>query len=272
MDTDLGRRVAAALIQARVARGWTQRDLAEVAGVSQSAVARAERDVGVSVDVLERLLRATEATVTVRTAIAEAIGRDDLIHRTGLRVLRRLYVRSQMSVATEQAVTDGSIRGWIDLLAFGADRGRLEIVEFKSEITDLGATERQVERYARNALEPARALGWRVREIVVVLVVLATETADAFVAANRAELAATFPVRGRAAVGMMLDGDPIAGRALLALDPWRPGRTALTSFRVDGRRKPFRFVRAADARRFAEERAQLLVAGRARRPRGEPAA
>jgi transcriptional regulator with XRE-family HTH domain len=271
MDTDLGRRVATALIQARGARGWTQRDLARVAGVSQSAVARAERDAGVSVDVLERLLRATEASVTVRTPVAEADGRGDLIHRIGLRVLRRLYVRSQMSVATEQAVTDGSIRGWIDLLAYGPERARLEIVEFKSEISDLGATERQIERYARNALEPARALGWRVREIVVVLVVLATETADAFVAANRAELAAAFPVRGRAAVRMMLDGAPITGRAILALDPWRPGRTALASFRVDGRRRPFRFVRTADARRFADERSQILVRGRAQRPRGKAA-
>lgn len=90
MDTDLGRRVAAALVQARVARGWTQRDLARVAGVSQSAVARAERDAGVSVVVLERLLRATEASVTVRTPVAEADRRGDLVHRIGLRALRRL--------------------------------------------------------------------------------------------------------------------------------------------------------------------------------------
>jgi len=213
MDADLGHRIAAALVQARAARGWTQRDLAGVAGVSQSAVARAEIGTGVSVDILERLLRATEARVTVRTDTVEAPSRDDLLHRTGLRVLRRLYVRSRMSVATEQAITDGSIRGWIDLLAYGTDGGRLEIVEFKSELTDLGGTERQIERYARNALQPARALGWRVREIVVVLVVLATETADAFVAANRADLAAAFPVRGRAAVRMMLDGAPITGRA-----------------------------------------------------------
>lgn len=272
MDTNLGHRIADSLARGRSNRGWSQRQLAAIAGVSQSAVARAEKGAGVSVGVLERLLRATEVHVSVRTDSAEVPGRDDLLHRTGLRVLRRLFTRAGMLVATEQAVADGSLRGWIDLLAFGPEGGRLEIIEFKSELADLGATERQVERYARNALQPARALGWRAREIVVVLVVLATESADSFVATNRAELAATFPVRGRAAVRMMFDGAPITGRALLALDPWRPGRTALTSFRVDGRRQPFRFVRAADARRFAEERSRLVARGGTRRPRDEPPA
>ena len=193
----------------------------------------------------------------------EARDGSDVVHRTGLRALRRLLEREGRVVATEQPVAEGSFTGWIDLLGFDEAIARLLVTEFKSELHDLGATERQVERYARAALVPARAHGWRPREIVVALVVLATREADAFVWSNRAELAAAFPMRGRTATRAILDRGPIEGRALLALDPLRVGRRQLTSFRVDGRRRPFGLERASDLRRLLEER---------RRPRGRSGA
>ncbi len=254
MADDLRHRIAVAIVRARRGRGWSQRRLAAEARVSQSTVARAELGDGGSVEALERLLRAAGARASAQAPPSAEPGRPDLAHRVGVGTLRRLFTRAGMLVATEQPVVDGSVRGWIDLLAFDEGLCRLVLVEFKSELLDLGGTERQVERYARSVLQPARALGWRPREIVVSLVVLATEDADAFVATNRAELAAAFPSRGRAAIRAMLDGGPIGGRALVALDPLRVGRHALTSFRVDGRRQRFRFVHASDARRLLEER------------------
>ncbi len=257
MTEDLRSRIAGALARARRSAGMTQRELAEATGVSQSTVARAERSTGGSVEVLERLLQGVGGRAIVRDAQSVESARSDLLHRTGVGALRRLLTRSSIEVATEQPFVDGAVRGWIDLLGFDHTIARLVLVEFKSELTDLGGTQRQVERYARSVMQPARALGWHPREIVVALVVLATDAADGFVAANRAELAAAFPSRGRVAVRAMLDGGPIRGRGLVALDPSRIGRTALTSFRVDGRRHAFRFADAGEARRFFEERDRL---------------
>jgi transcriptional regulator with XRE-family HTH domain len=257
MGDDLRTRIAGALVRARRSAGLTQRELAEAAGVSQSAVTRAERGAGGSVEVLERLLQCAGGRAIVRDAPSVEPARSDLLHRTGVGALRQLFVRSSMVVATEQPFVDGVMRGWIDVLAFDEAIARLAIVEFKSDLGDLGGTQRQVERYVRSVLQPARALGWRPREIIVALVVLATDAADGFVSANRAELAAAFPSRGRAAARAMLDRGPISGRALVALDPSRVGRAALSSFRVDGRRRAFRFRDASEARHFFEERDRL---------------
>lgn len=256
MADDLGRRIGAAIVRGRHARGLSQRDLAGAIGVSQATVARAERADACSIEKLGHLLRAVDVRVILREAETAAATRGDVVHRAGVRTLRRLFVRAGMEVATEQPIVDGTLRSWIDLLAYDDRTARLVVTEFKSEIRDLGATERQVERYARSTLQPARALGWRPRELVVALVVLATEDADAFVATNRAALAAAFPSRGRAGARAMLDGGPIRGRVLMALDPMRVGRHALTSFRVDGRRRPFLFVHAQDVRHALEEQSQ----------------
>ena len=44
---------------------------------------------------------------------------------------------------------------------FDPATGRLIVVEFKSELRDLGGLQRQLERYARSCLEAARARDWR---------------------------------------------------------------------------------------------------------------
>jgi transcriptional regulator with XRE-family HTH domain len=254
---DLRQRIANTVVGARRDLGWTQRRLAAEAGVAQPTVVKIEGGEGGSVEVIERLL----GVLGIRVSLAPpplpgGQDRADVAHRTGIAVLRRLHQRAAMPVTTEQAVADGPVRGWIDLLSFQPTAARLVVTEVKSELRDLGATLRQVDLYARTALQPARALGWRPKEILVVLAVLATEEADAFVAANRVELAATFPLRGRQATRAMLDGGPVPGRALIAIDPFRPGRQAITSFRVDGRRQPFPFVSATDLRRALDERAR----------------
>jgi transcriptional regulator with XRE-family HTH domain len=260
---DLRQRIGGVIVRGRRILGWSQRRLAAETRVSQTAVALAERGEGGSVEVLEHLLRAVGARAIVQEPTVVdpsgsvgtvASGGSDLLHRTGVGTMRRLFERAGMAVATEQPIVDGQLRSWIDVLAYQESIARLVVTEMKSELRDLGGTQRQVERYARSALQPARALGWRPKEIVVALVVLATEDADAFVSANRAELAAAFPMRGRAAVSAMLDGGPLQGRALLALDPFRVGRHALTSLRVDGRRQPFQFVHPWELRRAIEER------------------
>ena len=88
----------------------------------------------------------------------------------------------------------------------------------------------------------------------MILVVLATREADEIIAASRADLAASFPMRGQAAIHALLDGGPVAGRGLLAFDPFRDGRRALATFRVDRRKREFDHERAPDVVRTLEIR------------------
>jgi hypothetical protein len=110
------------------------------------------------------------------------------------------------------------------------------VVEVKSELRDAGALERQVDRYARCCLDVARRRGWAVAEIVVLVLVLATTEADAFLVANRDVLDSAYPVRGREAIACLLDRGPIRGRLLLMIDPRRRGRRVLGRSRADHRR------------------------------------
>ena len=133
---------------------------------------------------------------------------------------------------------DGPWRGRIDLLGFDATVGRLVVVEVKTELRDAGGLERQVDRYARLCLDVARRRGWRVGEVAVAVLVLATAETDAFLVANREVMAGAFPIRGRAAIECIFDREPIRGRLLLMLDPRRRGRRVVGRARVDGRRTP----------------------------------
>ena len=81
----------------------------------------------------------------------------------------------------------------------------------------------------------------------MILVVLATREADEIIAASRADLAASFPMRGQALVRAILDGGPLTGRGLLCFNPFATGRRALTSFAIDGRRTPAAVCDYADA-------------------------
>jgi hypothetical protein len=135
-------------------------------------------------------------------------------------------------------VIDGQWRGRIDLLGFDATVRRLVVVEVKTELLDAGGLERQVDRYACLCLDVARRRGWRVAEVSVAVLVLATAEADAFLLANREVMAGAFPVRGRAAIDCLLERKPLSGRILLMLDPCRRGRRAIGRSRADGRRTP----------------------------------
>ncbi len=249
MSSELRLRLAALIRTARQEEGLTQRQLAAEAGVSQSAVGAVERGHGGTLEIIERIAHALDAVPVLVLRGRPVLGRpdpSDAAHSLTVATMRRLFARAGLATATEQPVSDGRVRGWIDLLAFDEQAGRLIVDETKSSLADMGALERQVELYARLALQPARALGWHPHEILVVVTVLATAEADAFVSAHRAELATEFPVRGREAVRALLDRGPIRGRALVAVDPTRPGRQALTSFHADGRKRAFSFETPRD--------------------------
>ncbi len=241
MATDPLSQVGISIREAREARGWRQADLASRAGVSQSAVSDAEVGRGARIDTLQRLCRALGGDLAVETRLpfaGEERHQVDLGHARCVGRMRRILGSAGYVCATEELLTDGPWRGWIDLVGYDAERRRLALVEVKTELRDAGALERQVERYAAGCLVVARRRGWRVREIAVAVVVLASKANDAFLVTNRQVLGASFPIRGQAAIASLVGGDPVRGRMLLMLDPDRRGRRGLTRSAADGRRTP----------------------------------
>lgn len=238
--------ISAAVTSARRDLGWTQRQLADRAGVSQSLVAIAEAGhPGTSIESFERIAAALGLRVAIDSRPPVIVGgrrQVDPAHARCVGALRTALARSGLSCATELAVADGPVRGWIDLVAYRPATRRLMVVEVKTQLADLGGLERQVELYARTCLPATRALGWRPTEILVVLAVLATADADAFILANRVPLAESFPCRGDRLVAAMLGDGAITGRGLTMIDPVRRGRRLFVGTRADGRRSqaPYR--------------------------------
>lgn len=248
-------RFGAMIRGARKARDWTQDDLGQKAKVAQSVVAAVESGAGTRIDTLERICGALGAELVLEARlpfVGDPAPQSDRGHARCVGSVRRLLEAAGHVCATEQEVLDGPWRGWIDLVGYNPTLRRLVIVEVKTELHDVGALERQVERYVRLSLGVAQRHGWSVGEIAVVAVVLAITANDAFLAANRHVLGASFPIRGRSAISCMLDGDPVRGRMLLMLDPRRRGRRSLLRSAADGRRTeaPYRdyrsFVAALD--------------------------
>jgi transcriptional regulator with XRE-family HTH domain len=265
--------VAAAFGAARRESGFGLRDLAGRCGVSRSHIADIEtgRSWGAP-DLLDRMATALGAdiSVTLRRPVLvgpnpKRGGSQDAGHAWCIEVAHRELVRHRLLCATEVHVETPGAHGWIDLLAFEPSIRRLIVIEFKTELRDLGGLDRQLDVYARGCLAAARARGWQPSEVLIVTVLLATTENDAVVAAHRSALKGSFPMRGRAALEAVLDGGPLTGRGLLMIDPVRNGRRAFTSCRVDGRRTDAPYEDYADFMRAVRSTNDAGDGGRGRR-------
>lgn len=95
--------------------------------------------------------------------------RDGLHARLNGYVARRL-TRLGWATATEVMVGRTAPRGWIDLVAFrDADRSML-VEETKCDLPDMGALQRRLAFYAREASSVAGDLGWRPARVAVLAV------------------------------------------------------------------------------------------------------
>ena len=193
--------VAAAVRHLRTTIGWSQRELARRAGVSQSMVCVVE---GRSV---------SDLTFATASALMSAMGgrlvinvdapylgdrerqRDPAHAALSAHVAGRLR-RAGWDVRTEVEVGGDRSRGWIDALAFHPESGVTLVIEIKTEIRDVGQIERSLGWYEREAWAAARRIGWQPSRAIGCLLLLATEANDARVAANRASIQAGFPLRG----------------------------------------------------------------------------
>ena len=263
--------VGAAIGSLRYAIGWTQAELGARVGQTQGWISRVEngRVDDLTFDTAERLLGAMGARL-VATVEAPYLGdrqrqRDPAHSRISAYVTARL-ARGGWQVATEVEIGGDRSRGWIDVLAYHAAAGLLLVIELKTEIRDLGEIQRSLGWYEREAWQAARRLGWRPRQVIGCLLLLATEANDIRAGDNRDAFAVEFA--GRAGeLGATLAGEvpPLPTRRFVAMVDPRSRRRAWTRpLRIDGRRAaaPYRdyadFMRATKPRPVAATRSNGL--------------
>jgi transcriptional regulator with XRE-family HTH domain len=240
--------------ETRIELDITQAALAEAAGIDRGYLATIEAgQANATLDVVERVAHALGLDLRISASRVIVLGRPprgDVVHaRCSAYVERRLRSAGWL-VAREVEVVHGRSHGWIDLLAFDPRTGTLLVIEITTELLDVGAVERQLGWYEREAMRLAATLGWAPRRQASWLLALASDAVDASVATNRAVIDLAFPVRAPAMLETASGSGPAAGRGLAQIDPASRRRHWLIRTRIDGRRgaAPYRDYRAAAMR------------------------
>jgi transcriptional regulator with XRE-family HTH domain len=238
----------------RTALGRSKAEVAAAIGVSATYVDQIERGrANPTIDVVDRLVKALGLEVTFRPPIVVGdLRQRDLVHaRCSGYVSRRLLTMGWLT-AREAEIAHSRSHGWVDLLAFDPRSRTLLIIEIKTVLDDLGAIERQIGWYEREARVLARQRGWTAHRVVAWLLVLATDEVDARLRANRTAIDQAFPVRAAAMTARLADtgGGWPNGRGLALIDPSSRRRDWLIRCRIDGRRSdaPYRDYRDAASR------------------------
>ncbi len=252
----------------RRALGWSQQELGRRAGVSQARVSRLERGAGrgPSIEHAGRLVAAMGGRL-VWSLDAPVLHDRSLQHDAGhARCIAYVMTRLRAvgwQVATEVEVGGDRSRGWIDILAFLPATRVLLVIEVKTELHDLGAIQRTLGWYEREAWMSARRFGWQVRNAASVLLLLETRVVDARVAGQRTTFDLGFPGRAASLRGIVAGRTPDGARRFVAMiDPMSRRTEWLRPLRIDGRRTQARhadyadFMRARSARARAHRRAR----------------
>jgi transcriptional regulator with XRE-family HTH domain len=152
-------------------RGWTQAELGQRAGVSQSVVSRVERGEAEqqTVDTLLRLITPLGARLRV-SILAHGEDLDRLLDGGHAAIVERVAAmlrRLGWEVVPEATFNVYGERGSIDLLAFHPATGALLVIEVKSVVPDVQATLAGIDRKARLAQRVTiiRERGWKVRSV-----------------------------------------------------------------------------------------------------------
>lgn len=237
--------IAGVIREARQLLGWSQRELADRAKTSHTTIWRIEGGHPAELDLLvvERLFAALgiRATLSLDARhLADRRRQADAVHArvngyVGCRLRRHSFL-----VATEVMLGDGAPRGWIDTLAFRpADRSLL-VEETKTEFDDLGALQRTVAFYEREALAAARSLGWAPRRVAVLVAALDTAQVARRLVDSREAAGTAFPESPVATLEWLRDANatPPRGWTLGIVDPASRRETWLLPSSLISRRRP----------------------------------
>lgn len=245
--------------ETRVAIGWSQKELGRRAGISQPEISKVERArvPELSFETAGRLLESlgVRASLDLRTPfLADRQRQRDAAHARCVAYVARRLQRLGWLTRTEVEIVSGTARGWIDVLAFRAADGLLLVIEVKTELEDIGLVQRQLAWYERGASQVARIGGWHARDVIAVLVVLASERNVERITFNRDLLAQTFGLRVAPLVGLLkapaiavprLTG-PTYARAIALIDPYERSGSWLMRTSLERRPAPPRYVNYAD--------------------------
>ena len=243
----------------------TQQELANAVGVSRPHIAAIESGrANPSLALVERIadrLGIQLDLVAVRPVVIAGPSHGDLVHARCSGYSDRRLRGAGWDVRREVEVVHGRSHGWIDLMAFDPRTGALLIVEIKTRIDDIGAIERQIGWYEREAVEIAdRRFGWRARHVSAWLIGLASDEVDAAIRSNVEALRAAFPMRATDMIRVVAGDLPPPGgsRGLALIDPSSRRQDWLLKSRSDGRRSPAPYRDYADAaRRFGSRNVSL---------------
>ncbi|HYO42129.1 MAG TPA: helix-turn-helix transcriptional regulator [Candidatus Limnocylindrales bacterium] len=233
-DERLRHGLGALVKDARLLVGWTQRDLAARAHTSQATIWRIETALAARLDLLvvERVLAALGIRGTLgidARHLADRRRQQDAVHARLTGFVAKRLVRHGWTVRTEVPLGDGAPRGWIDLLGYRpADRALL-VEETKTDILDMGALQRGLAFYEREAWDAARQLGWRPTRSSVVVVALDTAAIARRLADNRELVTVAFPAPYSTLTNWLRspEAPPPPGWTLVTADPAARGATWL---------------------------------------------
>lgn len=260
--------VGQTVVRARIAMGWSQRELSRRSGVSQAELCRIERGRAreLRTTVLDRLFVALGVRYWLRTEAPRVIRpQADFVHaRCSAHVTRRL-ASSGWLVEREVEIGNDRFRGWIDILTFHPGSGVLLVIEVKTEIHDVGDIERTMNWYEREAVRAARRFGWAATSVESALVVLASEANDERILGSSHVFATAFPGRARALQALVEGTAWSTGLRYLAMIDPRSRRSAwIRATRSDGRRTAAPYVDYIDAARLLDAGAQARARTRTR--------
>jgi transcriptional regulator with XRE-family HTH domain len=190
--------VADAVREARRLVGWTQRELADRARTSHTTIWRMELARGDHLDLatVERVLHALGLRPSLQVDgrhLGDRRRQLDAVHAKVTGFVARRLERHGWTNRTEVPIGDRPPRGWIDLLAYREGDASLLVEESKTELLDVGATQRSLAYYERESLAVARGLGWRPRRVITLLAALDSRAVASVIVENRQLLARAFP-------------------------------------------------------------------------------
>jgi transcriptional regulator with XRE-family HTH domain len=194
------RRVGPVLRALRRQRGWRQIDLADLSGLSQSAISMIERGHWTSLSV--KTLRHAFATVD---ASSEGLvgwrggSLDRLLAERHAALVEQVVAVLQTGggeVAVEVSYQVYGERGSIDILAIDRRKGTALVIEIKTEIASAEETIRRLDAKSRLATRVClERFGWRPRIVARCLVLPEGETHRRRVRALGATFSVSFPMR-----------------------------------------------------------------------------
>jgi transcriptional regulator with XRE-family HTH domain len=239
---------------ARQLAGWTQLTLACRAATCQSAISRIERGVADPLDLLvvERVLDALgfQASLDVDGRhLADRRRQRDPVHARMNGFIASSLERRGFRTALEIQVGDPSPRGWIDLLAFRPIDRALIVDETKGDLPDVGAFQRSLAFYERNAREAANRLGWNPTRVIVLGTMLDSATIATRLVENQELIRRSFPSPVERLLGWIDDPRAPApfGWTLATCDPASRSKAWLRPPAVGARRRPVSYADYADA-------------------------